>query len=76
MGEAKGEVRSASTKKYCIPLNVPLRNVSMYIVYSERFICMNATDKNCGISMNRANSYTVMVKKRMAAEICFLTNFV
>lgn len=24
-------------KKYCIPLNVPLRNMSMYIVYSKRY---------------------------------------
>lgn len=41
--EAEGKVRSASTKKYCIPLYVPLRNVSMYIVYSERYYCMVLT---------------------------------
>lgn len=32
MGEAEGGVRSTSTKKYCIPLNVPLRNVSVHSV--------------------------------------------
>lgn len=34
---SKGEARSPSMKKYSIPLNVPQRNVSMYIVYSERY---------------------------------------
>lgn len=80
LNKAEGEVISTSTKKYCIPLNVPLRNVSMYIVYSERYylhginIWMLLTKLgNCHYGNKHAAA--VICKKNVATVMCLTPNF-